>query len=141
MWRLTLSKFLGLAIGLVAAAYALSYIPGASLYLAVGLVLWFVFEGVLIGLMGFVTQHPLWKSFKLPAWFRGLWIGMFMHLTLFLLLHDMVDWVAVVPEWIEFDWLRDPLVLVMIEGAILGLLWDSLITAATGEGKSLAKSL
>jgi len=137
-WRLCLSKMLGLAVGLVAAAYIISFVPSLGLATALGLVLWFTFEGAMIGMAGVMTHHPIWKEWRLPAWFRGLWIGLFMHLTLFLLLHDVFDWSSVVPAWLP---VQDPLVLTMIEGALLGLFWDSFITATTGEGKALLKSL
>ncbi len=140
-WRVGLSKTLGLAIGLFSAGYILNYVPDLGGSIALGLVLWFIIEGAFIGMAGVMTHHPVWQSWRFPAWFRGLWIGLIMHLTLFLLLQDQVNWSTVVPDWVTFAPLRDPLILVMIEGALLGALWDSLITATTGEGKALTKSL
>lgn len=141
LWRSVLSKMLGLSIGLAAAAYFLAHDPSFSPYLAAGIVLWFTLQGGVIALMGLVTRHPLWQNWQISAWQRGLGIGVFMHVILALFLYDALAWESLIPVWIEPLWLRDPLVLMMIEGAILGILWDSLITAATGEGKALAKSL
>lgn len=141
LWRSILSKTLGLAIGLAGAAYLLAHDPSFSPYLAAGVVLWFALEGGVIALMGVITRHPLWQNWKISAWQRGMAIGVFMHVILTFFLYDALAWESLIPVWIEPLWLRDPLVLMMIEGAILGALWDPLITAATGEGKALTKSL
>ena len=140
-WRLSLSKLLGLAIGMAVAGYFLQTMPGLGWHLVVAIVLWFMLEGGLIGVMGLITHHPVWKKWPMPAWFRGLWIGMFMHVLLGLFLYDLLPWNELIPAFVTIDILREPLVAMAIEGAILGLLWDSLITAATGQGKPLLKTL
>lgn len=138
LWRSVLSKLLGLSLGLVGAVYMWKLDPSISPYLLAGTLLWFIFEGGLIALMGIITRHPLWKGWTIPAWQRGVIIGLVMHVMLGLFIYDALDWERVLPMWVP-DW--DLLVLMAIEGAILGLVWDSLITRATGEGKDLIKTL
>ena len=125
-------------MGTAGAMYLWTLDPSISVYVLAGIVIWFTFEGGLIALMGIITRHPLWKNWKIPAWQRGMIIGLFMHVMLGLFLYDVLNWTLIIPAWVPAT---DPLILMAIEGAILGLLWDSLITAATGEGKELIKTL
>lgn len=138
LWRSVLSKMLGLSLGVAGATYLWTLDPSVSPYLLAGLVLWFTFEGGLIALVGVITRHPLWKGWTISAWQRGLIIGLVMHVMLGLLIYDALDWAALIPAWVP-DW--DLLILMAIEGAILGMLWDSLVTKATGQGKELIKTL
>ena len=140
-WRMSLSKLLGLAIGISVAGVALQNIPELSLYTAGGIILWFTLQGGVIGMAGIFTRHPLFKSWSFPAWFRGAMLGMGMHLVLALLLFSQIPWETLPLTWFGYDFLDLIWLWIAVEGALLGLLWDVLITATTAEGKKLTKSL
>lgn len=140
-WRISLSKLLGLAIGIFIAGLALEYVPEFSLYTAGGVILWFTLQGAIIGMAGIFTKHPVLKSFPLPAWFRGAMLGLGLHLVLGLLLFSQIDFDALPTVWLDYDFVDHIWFWIAFEGLLLGLLWDVLITAVTGEGKKLAKSL
>ncbi len=81
--------------------------------------------GFVIGLMGFITVHPLFR-FPLPAWLRGFVIGSFISLTLSFSLAVSYEADQVTTFWI-----------ITIAGGIIGLITDVFLTTTVGEGTDL----
>lgn len=123
----------GKTIGLTAGVLAVLILPvlgvELELMLSLGLVLFYVILGALTAFMGTMKHHP-WLRFPMPWWFRGLFMGLIMHLMLVLLIHDQLAamlvamdlWGMASPWW------------ALIDGAILGLIMAFAETKLAGEG-------
>lgn len=130
--RLIIAKTFGLAVGLLA-FFLLPYMwEGVPNFLRWGILLWYVTFGAMVGLMGVLDHHPVWKSWKFPAWFRGTCIGAWLNFVLVFFAYEpmqtllgQLDWGIVSPWWF------------VLEGALLGLIIDLIATYYGGEGKKL----
>jgi len=125
---------IGKTIGFVAGLLVFFLVPmlGVDLELkfGLGLILFYTILGSLIGLMGVMTQHPIF-NFSLPWWLRGLVVGISMHAMLVLLTYDQIAAMAgalntfgmTSPWW------------ALLDGTILGLIIAWAATRFAGEGK------
>jgi hypothetical protein len=146
--RIALAKLLGALFGLMAGFVFLPmYAPELySTALAWGFLVWYVLLGAFVGVFGLVTQYPIWPSKKSTsllgkgAWrpvIRGAWIGIWFYLVLGLFLYENLE------TFINNTNLFPPLgsgqilCLMMLEGAIVGAIIDSIATKLAGEGKKL----
>ncbi|HID92346.1 TPA: hypothetical protein EYG96_02485 [Candidatus Gracilibacteria bacterium] len=81
--------------------------------------------GFVVGLMGFITIHPLF-GFKLPSFLRGFVIGSFISLTL-----AIGAAMGGNNEPIKTFWI------LTITGGIIGLIIDVILTKIAGQGADL----
>ena len=81
--------------------------------------------GFVIGLMGFITVHPLF-GFKLPPCLRGFAIGSFISLTL-----AIGAAMGGNNEPVQTFWI------ITIAGGIIGLIIDVILTKTVGQGENL----
>ena len=135
--RIGTAKVMGLIVGLAAFLLVPRVWPEQSMWLRVGLLLWYTTFGAFIGVLGMFDEHPLFK-FRLPFWFRGIVFGSWLNLVLAFLMHDKL---AVLIPRIGgiFSGMESPFWIVL-EGAIVGLLIDAVATKFAGEGLPNAPS-
>ena len=81
--------------------------------------------GFVVGLMGFITVHPLF-GFRLPSFLRGFVIGSFISLTLAIGATMGGNSQPVQTFWI-----------ITIAGGIIGLIIDVILTKIAGQGSDL----
>ena len=122
------------SIGVLILIFAFDY--SISSYFLWGIVLWYTTIGGLVGIMGILDYHPLFKM-HLYLW-RGLLLGGFMNVILTFFIYDiMINMLnnatgILVSTCTIFVGL-------FFEGAIIGLVIDYFMTKKFGEGKELLK--
>jgi hypothetical protein len=129
--RVGIAKALGLVVGLAGFLMIPSIWPSESMWLRVGLLMWYTTFGVVIGVFGLFDQHP-WLKFRMPFWFRGLVFGAWLNLVLAFLMHDKLTVLMPQLEGV-LGGFQSPFWIVP-EGALLGLLIDGIATKFAGEG-------
>jgi hypothetical protein len=129
--RLGMAKILGLTIGLIAFFVIPQLWPQESIWLRIGICLWYTTFGVFIGLAGIVNHHPMLEV-PLPFWFRGIFFGGWLNLVLAFLMYEKLQALLAAlgtsftsPFWI------------ISEGMVLGLAIDGICTWFGGEGRQL----
>jgi len=129
--RVGTAKMIGLVIGLAGFLMVPSIWPSESMWLRVGLLLWYTTFGAVIGIFGLIDEHPLFK-FRMHFWFRGPVFGAWLNLVLAFLMHDKL--MVLMPQ-LEgaLGGFQSPFWIVP-EGAVLGLLIDGIATRVAGEG-------
>ncbi len=127
--RIIIGKSIGFVVG--GLVFFLFPMFGIALDMKFGLGLWlfYILMGVLTGLMGIMDHHPMFK-FKMPFWFRGIVIGLSMHLMLILVTYDQMAALTVAFDvfGMQAPWWC------LIDGAILGLIMGWVETKFAGEG-------
>ncbi|WP_343563995.1 hypothetical protein [Kiloniella sp. b19] len=130
--RIVVGKSVGLVFGAMAYA-SLSYLfANPDELLGIGLILWYVTLGGVIGISGVFNQHAILVS-PIPWWFRAPVIGGWMNFVLTFFTYQQMEAVLVSLFGIESK-LSNPFWFVM-EGAVVGLLIGFCATKAGGEGK------
>ena len=81
--------------------------------------------GFVVGLMGFLTVHPLF-GFPLPSFFRGFMTGIFISLTLAIGATMGGNSEPMITFWI-----------LTIAGGIIGMIIDIIVTKFIGQGSDL----
>jgi len=129
--RIGYGKLLGLMVGIIA-FFALTLLaPGTAFTLRFGFILWYLTFGAVIGLMGIFTRNPLF-GMNISWWMRGLFAGAWFNFVLLIFIHDQVA-VILLDLFGAQSLFSSPWWLV-IEGAVIGLLFDYLLTRIAGEG-------
>jgi hypothetical protein len=129
--RVGTAKTIGLVIGLAGFLMIPSVWPSESMWLRVGILMWYTTFGAMIGVLGLFDYHPLLK-FRMPFWFRGPVFGAWLNLVLAFLMHDKLA--VLIPQLGGIlAGLKSPFWIVL-EGAVLGLLIDLIATKVAGEG-------
>jgi len=134
MIRAGIAKALGLVVGLVAFLLMPVIWPDASLWLRFGVWMWYATFGALIGILGVLEYHPIFKM-RMPFWFRGAVVGGWLNLVVAFLMHDRLtqlmktELFGVAIELSPFS--------LVLEGMIIGLAIDFVATRYGGEGKAL----
>ncbi|MEA3450134.1 MAG: hypothetical protein U9Q85_04155 [Patescibacteria group bacterium] len=129
--RLAVSKTIGFILGALTFFIIPLVKPGISIEFKLGVWLFFMLMGAMIGFMGIITEYPMF-NFKLPWWFRGGLIGATFTLMLVLLSYgnvqsfmnlDIVAWTGLEsPYWIILD------------GTFYGIIISFITTKVSGEG-------
>jgi len=132
--RLTISKSLGFLIWLIA-FFVIPYIfVDADIYLRLAVLFWYTTFGAIIGIMWIMTVHPVISWFKMPWWFRWIfmwaWLNFVIALFVYHILWDMM--VGTIFEWFS------PFRLVF-EWAIIWFIIDWISTKCWWEGKELCE--
>ena len=129
--RIGCAKMVGLIVGLIAFFMIPSLWPGESMWLRVGILLWYTTFGAVIGAFGIFDHHPLLK-FRMTFWFRGLVFGAWMNLVITILMHDELSLLMQQLDGV-FGSFQSPFWFV-IEGAVLGVVIDGIATKYAGDG-------
>jgi hypothetical protein len=133
--RVGTAKMVGFLIGLIAFLVIPTIWPSESMWLRIGILLWYGTFGAFIGIIGLFNEHPVFK-FRMPFWFRGLVFGAWLNLVLAFLMHDKLA--VLIPQvGGVLTGFRNPFWIVL-EGAVLGLLIDGIATRVAGEGMPAA---
>ncbi|UJQ94458.1 hypothetical protein [Mariluticola halotolerans] len=134
MLRIAVGKSVGFIFGLIA-FFALPMMGEPDLMFRLGIALWLIITGAMIGLMGVVTYHPL-LHMPLPWWVRGPLIGMSTMLTLWLVAHERID--AIVINMFGPDTILSSGAWIIADGLVIGLVMAWLATLLAGEGRETA---
>ena len=136
--RMGIGKAVGIIIGLIS-FFSLPYIwPAAPDMTRWGILLWYTTLGVIIGVFGVVTWHPI-LNLPLPWWVRAPLIGGWMNFILVFFAYEMMQAMLIAVMGRE-SILTSPFWFVL-EGAIIGLLMGYLTTKFGGEGKAAADAV
>jgi len=129
--RVGTAKAIGLVIGLAGFLMIPSVWPSETMWLRIGILMWYTTFGAVIGVLGLFDDHPLLK-FRMRFWFRGPVFGAWLNLVLAFLMHDKLA--VLIPQVGGIlAGLKSPFWIVL-EGAVLGLLIDGITTRVAGEG-------
>ena len=79
--RIGTAKMIGMAFGILGFILIPYFWPGESMWLRVGILLWYTTLGAMIGIMGIFDHHPMLK-FSMPFWVRGPLFVAFFNLLL-----------------------------------------------------------
>ena len=132
MTRIAIGKGLGLLVGVLGFIFVPYWLPDAGLMLRWGILLWYVTFGAIIGVHGVYDRLPIF-DIRLPCWLRGAAIGAWLNFVLVFFAHEPMQAMLTAafgtplsPFWFA------------LEGAILGLIMDIIVTKAAGEGEAIA---
>ena len=131
VYRVGVGKLIGLVFGVLGFCLLPFFIEDPSMTLRVAILLWYPTVGAVIGMAGLFARHPIAK-FPLHWWLRGLVIGAWMNFVLVLFAYDQFS-VLVIAIMGEYSAYASPYLMV-IEGALLGMLTDYILTRLYGEG-------
>jgi hypothetical protein len=125
---------IGKSIGFIVGALSFFILPmigvPLDIYFGLGLWLFYIMLGVLIAFFGVMDHHPMLK-FKMPWWFRGIFMGLTMHLMLILLAFGELTFIMDKMHTFGFNspwWM-------LLDGVLLGLIMSYAETKLAGEGK------
>jgi len=129
--RIGSAKIVGMVVGLIGFVMIPYFWPGEGMWLRVGILMWYTTVGAVIGILGLIDHHPLFK-FRLTFWFRGPVVGIWFNLVLAFLMYDKL---SLLMQQLEgaFGGITSPFWIVA-EGAVVGLIIDMVATKFAGEG-------
>lgn len=131
MYRIGIGKAIGFLIGIIGFICLPYFIVDASLMLRLAILFWYPTIGAVIGVFGVFTRHPMF-NLPMPWWFRGALLGGWMNFVLTLFAYEQIS-VIVIAVMGEYSAYTSPFLMV-IEGAIIGMLIDFIATRYFGEG-------
>ena len=138
--RLIWGKVFGFLVGAICFLSLPSLSPEMSLFTGFGVWLWYTLFGGIIALLCIFEKHPIFK-FRLYPLLRGFSVGAGLNLVLgFLIYND----IAVAFSFLQAPFevmVFGPLLLIMVEGGLWGMILDFVLTKWLGEGKDLLKKL
>jgi hypothetical protein len=136
MKRIGAAKALGFLVGLVGFFMIPALWPDAGSWFRWGILLWYGTFGAMIGVVGTFDYHPVLKC-RLTWWFRGVVYGAWFNLVLTVLLYEKLSVLLAQTEGALASF-TGPFWLVL-EGAVLGLVIDGIVTRFGGEGPPPAR--
>jgi hypothetical protein len=130
-YRVGGGKGLGLLFGLIG-FFALPYfVEEPSIFLRIGILLWYPTVGAFVGLAGVFAHHPI-LNMSLPWFVRGPLIGGWMNVLIVMFAHDQL--IQMTDAWnIAYGIYVSPYWLIL-EGVLIGSVMDWLLTRWFGEG-------
>ena len=131
VYRIGVGKAIGLVFGLLGFFAMPYFLSDPSLALRWGILLWYTTLGAVVGVFGVFSYHPVLKM-PMPWWLRGFWVGAWFNFVLALSAYEQLS-VLVAAAMGEYSLYASPFLLV-IEGALIGLLIDYVLTRWFGEG-------
>ena len=129
-YRIGAGKAIGLFFGLLGFVLLPMLVEGSSMLLRVGILFWYATLGAIIGVFGVYTRHPI-LNLPLPWWVRGAILGGWMNFLLTLIAYDQID-AVMVAMFGAYDLALSPFWMI-IEGAIIGMIMDYILTRYFGE--------
>lgn len=137
LYRVGVGKLLGLFIGLTGFFLLPEFLSEPSMSLRFGVLFWYMTFGAIIGVFGVFSEHPVLRI-PLPWWIRGSLLGAWMNFVLTLIAYDQIC-TMVTAFFGEYSAYASPYWMVL-EGGIIGLLMDYLLTRWFGEGWTVKSS-
>ena len=131
MYRVGTGKALGLVIGLAGFYFLPVFINEPSLLLRIGVLLWYPTIGAVVGVFGIFSNHPV-LNFSLPWWLRGFIVGAWFNFVLTLFAYQQICTISIA-IFGEYSAHISPFWMVL-EGGIIGLSMDYLLTRWFGDG-------
>lgn len=123
--RIAIGKFIGLIIGLIGFFVIPLFSSQPCIMLRIGILLWYITFGAIIGIFGTYNHHPIFK-FPLPWYIRSTLIGTWLNFVLvFFAYKEMMQ--IMLEVFGANSSLASPFWFVL-EGAILGLIIDFFAT-------------
>ncbi|MBT6273523.1 MAG: hypothetical protein HOI95_05250 [Chromatiales bacterium] len=136
--RVAVGKTTGFAVGLLGFV-TLPYLwSDADLMMRWGFLLWYTTVGVVIGMAGVFTWHPVLRM-RIPWWALGALLGAWLNFVLALLIYDPLAQAMVAVFGPELP-LTSPFWF-CLEGALVGCFIAFLATKFGGEGPKTVRSL
>ena len=131
IYRVGVGKAIGLVIGLLGFFTLPLMMQDPTLLFRTGVLLWYPTLGAIIGIFGVFVYHPVLKI-SMPWWFRGALLGAWMNFVLTLFAYEQICTmvIAVMGEYARYT---SPF-LMIVEGALIGLLMDYFLTRWFGDG-------
>jgi len=131
MYRVGAGKAIGFAIGIIGFFVTPMLIQEPTMLLRMGILFWYPTLGAIIGMFGVFTYHPI-LNFSMPWWLRGAVLGGWMNFLVTLFAYDQIC-TMVMALFGEYSGYVSPFIMVL-EGVLIGLLMDFLLTRWFGEG-------
>lgn len=136
--RIAIGKGIGFIVGLSAFFFLPYFMPGASLMLQWGVLLWYITFGAIIGVFGVMAHFP-YLNLPMPWWIRGPYIGAWLNFILSLVAYDVLA-EMLVAVFAEGGLFNSPFWLVL-EGVIVAFIIDFFATKYGGEGHALVNEM
>jgi hypothetical protein len=133
IYRVGAGKAMGLVIGLLGFFILPTLVQEPSMLLRTGIFLWYPTLGAMIGMFGVFSYHPV-LNFPMPWWLRGALIGGWMNFLLTLFAYDQISTVMMA-IFGHYSQQLSPFIMVL-EGAVIGMVMDYFLTRWFGEGWS-----
>lgn len=130
-YRVGAGKAIGFAFGILGFVLLPYFISEPSLLLRTAILLWYPTVGAVVGMFGAFAYHPV-LNFPMPWWFRGALTGAWMNFVVTLFSYEQIC-TAVNLVMGEYGMYVSPFWMVL-EGALIGMLMDYLLTRWFGEG-------
>lgn len=131
IYRVGIGNGVGWVIGFIAFVSMPYFVADTNLLFRTALFVWYPTVGVMVGLFGVFKRHPIFK-FSMPWWLRGALVGAWMNFVLTLFIYDTLS-VIVAAILGEYSRYTSPFLMV-IEGALVGMLIDYVVTRNAGDG-------
>ncbi len=138
--RIVWGKIFGFLIGAIAFLSLPALSPQMNLLTGFGIWLWYTMFGAVIAFMGIYREHPI-LGLPMPALLRGALVGAGLNLVLALLIYDDISTAFEFMSGTYVAITGAPVFLLMVEGAVWGMILDFVLTKWLGEGKDLVKKL
>lgn len=133
MTRVMTGKICGLIIGSIAFFVLPHLMPEAPTMLRVGILLWYITFGAIIGAFGFFTTCPITKM-TFPWWFRDMAMGAWLNFVLVFFAHKDME-ILIITLFGPSSTIS-PFVFA-IEGALVGLIIGAVAKHFGGSGKEI----
>lgn len=129
--RIVVGKLIGLVVGGISFAMLPLYGLAGETMFGLGMWLAFILMGGTIGLLGIMTQHPIF-DFRLRFWMRGAVVGFSFMLMVILLGYEQIQAIMSSPlvSWVG---LKSPF-WALIDGTLIGIFMGWVATKVAGEG-------
>jgi hypothetical protein len=131
VYRVGTGKALGLVVGVMGFYLLPALVDEPSLLVRIGVLLWYPTLGAVVGVFGIFSNHPV-LNLSLPWWFRGFIIGAWFNFVLTLFAYEQISTISIAMLG-EYSAYISPFWMVL-EGGIIGLIMDYLLTRWFGEG-------
>ena len=131
IYRIGAGKGLGLVIGILGYISLPYFVDQPCLLTRIGVLLWYPTVGAFIGVFGVFAKHPI-LNLPMHWYFRGALIGGWMNLLLVLFAYD--QFVQLTDSWNHAYGLYISPYWLILEGVIIGMAMDYLLTRWFGEG-------
>jgi len=131
MTRIAVGKAIGLIIGGLAFFILPLFVADVSMMFRLGLLLWYITFGAIIGVFGVFTYHPILKI-SMPWWFMSAFIGAWFNFLLALFTYDKLA--VMMQEMMGAGAFFQSPFWIAAEGAIIGFVIGFFATKYGGEG-------
>ena len=136
LMRIGIGKGLGLLVGAIGFVSLPMFMTDVSMMLKLGVLFWYITFGAIVGVFGVFSYHPVLKI-PFPWWIRGAVLGAWLNFVITLFAYEQFG-LIVAAMLGEYTVYLSPFWMV-VEGAIIGLIFDYCLTRWFGEGHTLVR--